>query len=140
MITAVCCVQPPIRMSIAFENFKKAWGGLINWHIGRAFKRKILNPNLDFMQRIYKEKYNIDLKEVIEKSAGFTELEGSVNTRVYKMSSLEEYHEHFSGATHLSKIVTPTLLYYTKDDPIINDEVINAAECIQNEHIVVAST
>lgn len=54
MITAVCCVQPPIRMSLAFENFKVAWGGLINWHIGRKFKKDILNPNLNFLQGLYK--------------------------------------------------------------------------------------
>ena len=62
-IEAACCMECPSKMKESFANIKTVWNGIINWGLGKRYK-KIFDTNMDYLTPIYKEKYGIDLPDL----------------------------------------------------------------------------
>lgn len=61
ILEAATCIQPPLNICYALENIKKTWWGLVNWNMGKKYKR-LLQENLQYLYPVYRQKYRIDLK------------------------------------------------------------------------------
>jgi predicted alpha/beta-fold hydrolase len=69
ILEAATCIQPPLQVSKAHENFKLTWYGLVNWRLGKRYKR-LLQENFEYLYPAYKQFYDIDLNDFIANLRG----------------------------------------------------------------------
>mmetsp|Transcript_17731 Transcript_17731/g.30013 ORF Transcript_17731/g.30013 Transcript_17731/m.30013 type:complete len:340 (+) Transcript_17731:555-1574(+) len=138
-ITAAACMQSPIKMRNSFLNMKFAWGGMINWNLGKRYQ-KVFRENLDYLQPTYLQKYSVDLRDLVENLSGVHEFEEKLNWKLCNQSSFDEYHKNYASGNFMHRIKIPTLFYFTEDDPLINKSCMEFENSKDNENILICST
>jgi len=138
-IVAAACMQSPTKMRQSFLNLRGVWNGFINWGLGKRYK-SIFDTNMDYLNPIYKELYNIDLVKLLNNMSGVADVEEQLNWKVCKTKSFDDYHEKFSCANFMENISVPTMFYFCEDDPIVNESCFDIKRATQNDNIIIAST
>lgn len=101
---------------------------------------KVINANIEYLQPVYKQLYNFDMKHFIKNLKGVMQFEDDLNWRLCGCSSLEEYQHKYATGTYMERIKVPTMIYYTEDDPIIQKNCIEFEKGLKNENILICST
>lgn len=138
-IVAAVCMQSPTKMRQSFLNMKRAWNGIINWGLGKRYK-KIFDANMDYLTPIYKKLYNVDLADLLSNMEGVADVEEKLNWKVCKTENFDDYHKQYSCSSYMENISVPTMFYFCEDDPIVNASCFDFEKGTSNENIIIAST
>ena len=99
-----------------------------------------IEPNIDYLQPVYREKFGVDLRHFLDNEMnGALDLERLINWRIAGEESFDAYHKEYSAGTHMHRIQTPMFVYFTEDDPIVNARCIDHEGARKNNNIIVAS-
>ena len=85
-IVASACLQCPTKVKEASTNLGAAWGGFINWGLGKRML-KVLNRNLDYLAPVYKQLYDFDLISFVDNMQGILDID-QINWRICKQKNL----------------------------------------------------
>jgi len=64
---------------------------MINKSLGGRYQ-KIFRKNLEYLNPVYKQQYDVDLKEILDNISGATDFDEKLNWKLMSEKSYEDYH------------------------------------------------
>mmetsp|Transcript_33349 Transcript_33349/g.51118 ORF Transcript_33349/g.51118 Transcript_33349/m.51118 type:complete len:175 (+) Transcript_33349:913-1437(+) len=95
---------------------------------------------MDYLAPVYKQKYDVDLEEILSNLKGAHEFDEKLNWKLMNEKSYDDYHENYSSGKYIHQIKKPTLFYYCEDDPIINLDCIDLSKAQENDKVLITHT